>query len=47
MEHLTKARKPPPIINEREYWDQYIEAYQAVLRKCSTKTGAVARGQFE
>ncbi len=23
-------------VKEREYWDQYIDAYQAVLRKCST-----------
>jgi PPK2 family polyphosphate:nucleotide phosphotransferase len=23
-------------VKEREYWDQYIEAYEAVLRKCST-----------
>jgi PPK2 family polyphosphate:nucleotide phosphotransferase len=24
-------------IKEREYWDQYIDAYQDALRKCSTK----------
>ena len=24
-------------IKEREYWDQYIEAYEEMLRKCSTK----------
>lgn len=24
-------------IKEREYWDQYIEAYEEVLRKCSTR----------
>ena len=24
-------------IKEREYWDQYIEAYEAMLRKCSTR----------
>jgi len=24
-------------VKEREYWDQYIEAYEAVLRKCSTE----------
>jgi PPK2 family polyphosphate:nucleotide phosphotransferase len=24
-------------IKEREYWDQYIEAYEEVLRKCSTE----------
>ncbi len=24
-------------VKEREYWDQYIEAYEDVLRKCSTK----------
>ena len=24
-------------IKEREYWDQYIEAYEDVLRKCSTE----------
>jgi PPK2 family polyphosphate:nucleotide phosphotransferase len=27
----------PSDLKEREYWDQYIEAYQDVLRKCSTK----------
>ena len=25
----------PADIKEREYWDQYIEAYQDMLRKCS------------
>jgi PPK2 family polyphosphate:nucleotide phosphotransferase len=25
-------------VKEREYWDQYIEAFEAVLRKCSTQT---------
>jgi PPK2 family polyphosphate:nucleotide phosphotransferase len=24
-------------VREREYWDQYIEAYEDVLRKCSTE----------
>jgi PPK2 family polyphosphate:nucleotide phosphotransferase len=24
-------------VKEREYWDRYIDAYEAVLRKCSTK----------
>ncbi|HUA60425.1 MAG TPA: polyphosphate kinase 2 family protein [Verrucomicrobiae bacterium] len=24
-------------VKEREYWDQYIDAYQDVLRKCSTE----------
>ncbi len=24
-------------VKEREYWDQYIEAYEEMLRKCSTK----------
>jgi polyphosphate kinase 2 (PPK2 family) len=24
-------------LKEREYWDQYIKAYQDMLRKCSTK----------
>jgi len=24
-------------VKEREYWDQYIDAYEAVLRKCSTE----------
>ena len=24
-------------LKEREYWDQYIEAYETVLRKCSTE----------
>jgi polyphosphate kinase 2 (PPK2 family) len=24
-------------VKEREYWDKYIEAYEAVLRKCSTE----------
>jgi len=23
-------------LKEREYWDQYIEAYEEMLRKCST-----------
>jgi len=27
----------PDDIKEREYWDQYIEAYDDVLRKCSTE----------
>ncbi len=27
----------PEDIKEREYWDQYIAAYEDVLRKCSTK----------
>jgi PPK2 family polyphosphate:nucleotide phosphotransferase len=26
----------PADLKEREYWDQYIEAYQEMLRKCST-----------
>jgi PPK2 family polyphosphate:nucleotide phosphotransferase len=26
----------PADLKEREYWDQYIEAYQDMLRKCST-----------
>lgn len=26
----------PDDLKEREYWDQYIDAYNAVLRKCST-----------
>jgi PPK2 family polyphosphate:nucleotide phosphotransferase len=25
-------------VKEREYWDRYIDAYEAVLRKCSTKS---------
>ena len=25
-------------VKEREYWDDYMEAYQDMLRKCSTKT---------
>ena len=24
-------------VKEREYWDQYIEAYEEMLRKCSTE----------
>jgi PPK2 family polyphosphate:nucleotide phosphotransferase len=27
----------PSDLKEREYWDQYIDAYNDVLRKCSTK----------
>jgi len=27
----------PDDIKEREYWDQYIEAYEDMLRKCSTE----------
>ena len=27
----------PADLKEREYWDQYIDAYQDMLRKCSTK----------
>src|SRR5664279_2580500 len=27
----------PADLKEREYWDKYIEAYQDVLRKCSTE----------
>jgi PPK2 family polyphosphate:nucleotide phosphotransferase len=27
----------PADLKEREYWDQYIEAYQDMLRKCSKK----------
>jgi PPK2 family polyphosphate:nucleotide phosphotransferase len=27
----------PADLKEREYWDKYIEAFQDVLRKCSTK----------
>jgi len=27
----------PADIKEREYWDQYMEAYEDVLRKCSTE----------
>ena len=27
----------PDDIKEREYWDQYIEAYEEMLRKCSTE----------
>ena len=28
----------PADLKEREYWDQYIEAYEDMLRKCSTDT---------
>ena len=28
----------PDDLKEREYWDQYIEAYEDMLRKCSTET---------
>jgi polyphosphate kinase 2 (PPK2 family) len=27
----------PADVKEREYWDQYIEAYQDALRECSTE----------
>ena len=33
----------PADIKEREYWDQYIEAYEDMLRKCSTETSALVR----
>jgi PPK2 family polyphosphate:nucleotide phosphotransferase len=37
LEDKTKRWKfSPADIKEREYWDQYIEAYDEVLRKCST-----------
>jgi PPK2 family polyphosphate:nucleotide phosphotransferase len=38
LDDKTKTWKfSPADLKEREYWDQYIEAYQDVLRKCSTK----------
>ena len=33
----------PADIKEREYWDQYIEAYQDMLEKCSTEWAPVVR----
>ena len=38
LEDKTKRWKfSPADEREREYWDRYIEAYDEVLRKCSTK----------
>jgi PPK2 family polyphosphate:nucleotide phosphotransferase len=37
LEDKTKNWKfSPSDLKEREYWDQYIDAYNDVLRKCST-----------
>ena len=37
IEDKTKNWKfSPADLKEREYWDQYIEAYQDMLRECST-----------
>ena len=38
IEDKTKNWKfSPADLKEREYWDQYMEAYQEMLRKCSKK----------
>ncbi|MBZ5728514.1 MAG: polyphosphate kinase 2 family protein [Acidobacteriia bacterium] len=38
LEDKTKNWKfSPEDLKEREYWDQYIEAYDDVLRKCSSE----------
>ena len=38
LDDKTKNWKfSPADIKEREYWDQYIEAYEEMLRKCSTE----------
>ena len=37
LEDKTKNWKfSPADVREREYWDQYMEAYEDMLRKCST-----------
>ena len=37
LDDKTKNWKfSPADLKEREYWDQYMEAYQDMLRKCST-----------
>ena len=38
LEDKSKAWKfSPADLKEREHWDEYIEAYEDVLRKCSTE----------
>ncbi len=37
----------PADLKEREYWDQYIEAYEDMLRKCSTEARALVRDPGE
>src|SRR5664280_1169191 len=38
LEDKSKAWKfSPSDLKEREHWDEYIEAYEDVLRKCSTE----------
>lgn len=38
LEDKTKNWKfSPDDLKEREYWDQYIDAYQDMLRRCSTE----------
>jgi len=38
LDHKDKNWKfSPADLKEREYWDDYTEAYQDMLRKCSTK----------
>ncbi len=39
LDDKTKRWKfSPADVKEREYWDQYIEAYDEMLRKCSTNS---------
>ncbi|HUK18179.1 MAG TPA: polyphosphate kinase 2 family protein, partial [Bryobacteraceae bacterium] len=38
LDDKTKNWKfSPADVREREYWDQYMQAYEDVLRKCSTE----------